>query len=223
MDSELNETSVTPQDTSAMQGNHISSQQLKLPETTDLTEECLVPLSVVPCPPDFVAPVEEYNDDLVLLSLPQSKLTPPKEKPPPPPVDDEPEPEQHQQPSATAGSVTSWMQQAASTAMHQNGAELYTDSKSNGTNGTLAAGTGQGNDERLEDFHLHEDNFRTLESYEVVQQVQLEQRKRFEEQKDHERDQERQEMLVYSNRIETQSHHHSLYEAGEHEVNVMFI
>uniref|UniRef100_A0A182PH07 LIM zinc-binding domain-containing protein n=1 Tax=Anopheles epiroticus TaxID=199890 RepID=A0A182PH07_9DIPT len=191
MDSELNES-----------GTAESHQQRD-------QEPEIVPLSVIPLATDYMPANEETlmsDEQLVLMSLPKSTLTPPKEKPPPPPVEEESELEP--QPLTAHGAViTSWMQKGA---MHTNG-------------------NGHTHDEDLVDDyaenakrHLADEHWRSLESYEVVQQVQhqqQQQRKQHEQDKEPERDKDQQEMLVYSNRIESNlpHHHQQLYDPGEHE------
>uniref|UniRef100_A0A182SQM9 Uncharacterized protein n=1 Tax=Anopheles maculatus TaxID=74869 RepID=A0A182SQM9_9DIPT len=192
-----------------------------MPEEQELAvhqEAEIVPLAVVPLATDHDEPLND--EQLVLMALPKSALTPPKEKPPPPPVDDEVEQEIQ---SLSAGSIiTSWMQKDATApvtiALQTNGnthdEAMRMDEHEQSMGRIFDSGNRQ--HESLGDV----EQWRSLESYEVVQQVQHQQQlKQHEQEKEQERDKDQQEMLVYSNRIETlPSHHHQLYDPGEHEV-----
>ncbi|XP_052902043.1 uncharacterized protein LOC128309648 isoform X2 [Anopheles moucheti] len=199
MDSELNESGT-------------AEPPVSVPQDAEI-----VPLSVVPLASDYVPTNEVLNNEqIVLMALPKSALTPPKEKPPPPPVDEETEVEM--QPLTAGAVITDWMRKDAAplTLMQTNGnGNTHDDVHSSNAYEQNIIDNGHHRQE-----HLSDEQWRSLESYEVVQQVQhQQQQKQHEQEKEQERDKDQQEMMVYSNRIETlpSQHHHQLYDAGEHE------
>lgn len=208
MDSELNESGTVDDQHAVPEEQALAAHQ----------EAEIVPLAVVPLATNNDEPL--LNDEqLVLMALPKSALTPPKEKPPPPPVDEDAELELH---SLSAGSViTSWMQKDAAVAPVA--IALQTNGNTHNDSMLVAAEHEQHMGRGFDNDHLGDvEQWRSLESYEVVQQVQHQQQqlqlKQHEQEKEQERDKDQQEMLVYSNRIETlPSHHHQLYDSGEHE------
>uniref|UniRef100_A0A182N9Z3 LIM zinc-binding domain-containing protein n=1 Tax=Anopheles dirus TaxID=7168 RepID=A0A182N9Z3_9DIPT len=207
MDNQLNESGTTEQ-----QQTH---PEFERPPVQQVTE--IVPLSVATLPSN-----EAVSDDqLVLMSLPKPSLTPPKEKPPPPPVDEEPEIDLQTQLSPTIATITNWMQINHSNRNGNNHGDLI-----------IANEASDVFEQMLEDelrpgmlHHLPDEQWRSLECYEVVQQVQHQTRqKQHEQEKEPELDKDQQEVMVYSNQIETvpphhhQDHHHpQLYDPGEHE------
>ncbi|XP_050068232.1 LIM domain-containing protein A [Anopheles maculipalpis] len=210
MDSELNESGTVD--------DHTVPEEQALPAAPNQEAE-IVPLAVVPLATNNEQPL--VDEQLVLMALPKSALTPPKEKPPPPPVDEETEMDLQ---SLSAGSIiTSWMHKDAGvipvaiTTLQTNG-NTHNDSMQVVAEHEQSMGCRVFDDDQLGDV----DQWRSLESYEEVQQhvqhQQQQQLKQHEQEQELERDKDQQEMLVYSNRIETlPSHHHQLYDPGEHE------
>ncbi|XP_035896431.1 uncharacterized protein CG43427 [Anopheles stephensi] len=210
MDSELNESGTVE--------DHAVPEEQELAAAHPEAE--IVPLAVVPLATNNDEPLND--EQLVLMALPKSALTPPKEKPPPPPVDDDAELEIQ---TLSAGSViTSWMQKDAVPA------PVAITLQTNGNtphSAMMTAEHEQNMSHAFDNGHRQQqellgdvEQWRSLESYEVVQQVQHQQQqlKQLEQEKEQERDKDQQEMLVYSNRIETlPPHHHPLYDPGEHE------
>ncbi|XP_053679615.1 uncharacterized protein LOC128730572 [Anopheles nili] len=212
MDSELNESCMAEDEDTHQEQNRQAEQ-----------DTAIAPLSVVNLAPAFDPVDKEFGKEpLDLMTLPASALTPPKEKPPPPPEDDEPDLESSTlAPGSTI--VTSWIQKH--TPVRTNGSErthgnalLVESNPSDGYEQSLkhAANNGQRQQELLQ---LASDQWKSLESYEVVQQVQHQQQKQHEPEKGpQERDKDQQELMVYSNRIQLAPHHqHQLYDPGEHE------
>uniref|UniRef100_A0A182JFG5 Uncharacterized protein n=1 Tax=Anopheles atroparvus TaxID=41427 RepID=A0A182JFG5_ANOAO len=219
MDSELHESCTAMDEQTPNEEEQLTRQDTEI-----------VPLSAVPMPlpSDFeavaaaaVAMEANVGNELVLLPLPKSTLTPPKEKPPPPPVDDEPELEQVTPSGLAVAGITSWMQKNEIAAMLQDNQNDHESLEANATDfyeqkrDPMMDGL-----RRNEYLELSSEQWRSLESYEVVQQVQHERQRKQNEQENKEEQQERekdqQELLVYSNRIEAQPHH-QLYDPGDHE------
>ncbi|XP_049280340.1 uncharacterized protein LOC125762375 [Anopheles funestus] len=212
MDSELNESGTVEDDLTPQKPEPAS-----IPQETEI-----VPLSVVSLASSDYVPTSEVpnSEQIVLMALPKSALTPPKEKPPPPPVDEDTELEMQ---SLTTGAIiTDWMQKDAPAAIMQ------TNGNGNTHDDVHLLNAYEQNVQRVIDNghrqeHLADEQWRSLESYEVVQQVQHQQQlkqQHEQQEKEQERDKDQQEMMVYSNRIETlppHHHHHQLYDAGEHE------
>uniref|UniRef100_A0A182KBG9 LIM zinc-binding domain-containing protein n=1 Tax=Anopheles christyi TaxID=43041 RepID=A0A182KBG9_9DIPT len=223
MDSELNESGTV---------EGLLQREEEPPSAQQETE--IVPLTVIPFTSDYMPANDEElltseEQQLVLMSLPKSSLTPPKEKPPPPPVDEETELELHSLTADHGAVITSWMEKGA---MHTNGNGSAHEDDPNApnvyeqnVNGMMMDIHSNGHRQLL----LCDEQWRSLESYEVVQQVQHQQQlqiKQQEQEKEQERDKDQHEMMVYSNRIEStlphhhqhQHHHHQqLYDPGEHE------
>uniref|UniRef100_A0AAG5CRV8 LIM zinc-binding domain-containing protein n=2 Tax=Anopheles atroparvus TaxID=41427 RepID=A0AAG5CRV8_ANOAO len=219
MDSELHESCTAMDEQTPNEEEQLTRQDTEI-----------VPLSAVPMPlpSDFeavaaaaVAMEANVGNELVLLPLPKSTLTPPKEKPPPPPVDDEPELEQVTPSGLAVAGITSWMQKNEIAAMLQDNQNDHESLEANATDfydqkrDPMMDGL-----RRNEYLELSSEQWRSLESYEVVQQVQHERQRKQNDQENKEEQQERekdqQELLVYSNRIEAQPHH-QLYDPGDHE------
>ncbi|XP_041761645.1 uncharacterized protein LOC121588103 isoform X2 [Anopheles merus] len=223
MDSELNESGTV---------EGALSQREREPSVAQPAETDIVPLSVIPLATDYMPAAEgdalmheEQQQQLVLMALPQSSLTPPKEKPPPPPVEEEPSEQELLQSLTTRGAIiTSWMEKGAAMHTHANGNGHGDDPNANGIGMMM-----HNSDHRQQQYE--DEQWRSLESYEVVQQVvhqqqQLQHQQQEQSEKEQERDKDQHEMMVYSNRIEPALAHHlqhqqqqqqQLYDPGEHE------
>nr|XP_040223144.2 uncharacterized protein LOC120949729 [Anopheles coluzzii]XP_040223145.2 uncharacterized protein LOC120949729 [Anopheles coluzzii]XP_040223146.2 uncharacterized protein LOC120949729 [Anopheles coluzzii]XP_040223147.2 uncharacterized protein LOC120949729 [Anopheles coluzzii]XP_040223149.2 uncharacterized protein LOC120949729 [Anopheles coluzzii]XP_040223150.2 uncharacterized protein LOC120949729 [Anopheles coluzzii] len=215
MDSELNESGTV---------EGALSQREREPSVAQPAETDIVPLSVIPLATDYMPASEEQQQQLVLMALPQSSLTPPKEKPPPPPVEEEPTEQELLQSLTTRGAIiTSWMEKGAAMHTHANGNGHHGDDPNANGIGMMM----HNSDHRQQQYE--DEQWRSLESYEVVQQVVHQQQQQLqhqqqEQEKEQERDKDQHEMMVYSNRIEPALAHHlqqqqqqQLYDPGEHE------